>query len=116
MDDETKGGPPPQGEGPSEVHEAPPAPVDATVADEAGTVDPSKALIPAEAAGPPPPPPAPPPPPPAKVEDEGDEAEDGRLRMCFMEHLEELRARIIKAFWGPGGAFVLSVRCAGTIV
>ena len=111
MDDETKGVPPPQGEGPSEVHEAPPAPVDATGTDETSTVDPSKALIPAEAAGPPPPPP---PPPPAKVEEE-DEEEDGMLRMSFMEHLEELRSRIIKSLWGLFVAFVSSLVFAGKL-
>ena len=49
----------------------------------------------------------PPPPPPA--EDEGDEEERGMLRMSFMEHLEELRARIIRALAGLVIAFLLSV-------
>jgi sec-independent protein translocase protein TatC len=47
-------------------------------------------------------PPDPPDPP------EGDE-EDGMLRMSFLEHLEELRSRILKALLGVGVAFVLSL-------
>jgi sec-independent protein translocase protein TatC len=50
---------------------------------------------------PPPPPPAPP--------DEEDEEEGGMLRMSFLEHLEELRSRIIKALMGLGVAFVASI-------
>jgi sec-independent protein translocase protein TatC len=49
------------------------------------------------------PPPKPPPPPPA-----GDE-EEGMLRMSFMDHLSELRKRIIKCLWGFGVAFILSM-------
>jgi len=50
-------------------------------------------------------PPAPPPPPPG-----GDEPEDeGMLRMSFLEHLEELRARIIRMVLGVGVAFILSL-------
>jgi sec-independent protein translocase protein TatC len=47
----------------------------------------------------------PPPPPPSDNDDE----EDGMLRMSFLEHLEELRSRIIKALVGVGVAFVLSL-------
>src|SRR4051794_38102114 len=39
-----------------------------------------------------------PPPPPPK--DEDDEDDDSMLRMSFLEHLEELRSRIIKALMG----------------
>ena len=39
----------------------------------------------------------------------GDDDEDGMLRMSFLEHLEELRARIIRALIGVGVAFVLSL-------
>ncbi|HEY4365035.1 MAG TPA: twin-arginine translocase subunit TatC [Bryobacteraceae bacterium] len=46
----------------------------------------------------------PPPPPPA---DEDDEEEDGMLRMSFLEHLEELRSRIIKMVYGFGVVFLL---------
>jgi sec-independent protein translocase protein TatC len=52
-------------------------------------------------------PPAPPPPPPPSGE--SDDEEDGMLRMSFLEHLEELRARIIKALLGVGVAFALSL-------
>ena len=48
----------------------------------------------------------PPPPPPGG---EGDDEEDGMLRMSFMEHLQELRSRILKALAGLGVAFVLSL-------
>jgi sec-independent protein translocase protein TatC len=53
-------------------------------------------------------PPAPPPPPPPPPPEEPDE-EDGMLRMSFLEHLEELRSRIIRAFIGIGVAFVISL-------
>lgn len=46
-----------------------------------------------------------PPPPPSDSDDD----EDGMLRMSFLEHLEELRARILKALVGVGVAFVLSL-------
>ncbi|HLJ48812.1 MAG TPA: twin-arginine translocase subunit TatC [Bryobacteraceae bacterium] len=50
-------------------------------------------------------PPPPPPPPPS-----GDEPEDeGMLRMSFLEHLEELRTRIIRSLMGLGVAFVASL-------
>ncbi len=52
-------------------------------------------------------PPAPPPGPPAKSEPEDEEEE--LLRMSFLEHLEELRMRIIKALTGLGIAFVLCI-------
>jgi sec-independent protein translocase protein TatC len=42
----------------------------------------------------------PPPPPPPGDEDDGDDEEKGMLRMSFMEHLEELRSRIIRALLG----------------
>jgi sec-independent protein translocase protein TatC len=51
------------------------------------------------------PPPPPPPPPP----DEEDPDEDGMLRMSFLEHLEELRTRIIRALMGLGVVFVLCI-------
>ncbi len=54
-------------------------------------------------------PPKPPPPPPTDEEDEGDEEEKGMLRMSFMEHLEELRSRLIRAIIGLIVAFVLSI-------
>src|ERR1700722_18051154 len=44
---------------------------------------------------------APPPPPPT----DGDEDDEGMLRMSFLQHLEELRSRLIKAIVGVGLAF-----------
>jgi sec-independent protein translocase protein TatC len=49
----------------------------------------------------------PPPPPPDDDEDDGEE--HGMLRMSFLEHLEELRARIIRALYGFGAVFLLCV-------
>ncbi len=66
------------------------------------------------------PPPAPPPPvksgggggappPPKPPDDDGDDEEDGMLRMSFLEHLEELRSRLIRMLMGVGVAFVTSL-------
>lgn len=68
------------------------------------TAEETKAVVVASAPGGTKPPAIPPPPP-----DEGDDDEEGMLRMSFMEHLEELRARIIRCLWGIGVAFVLSL-------
>ena len=79
------------GETGSPVTAAPPAPPPAT------------AIVPATVSGgggskkPPPPPPT-----------DGDD-EEGMLRMSFLEHLEELRSRILKMLAGVGVAFVLSL-------
>ncbi len=57
-------------------------------------------------------PPKPPPPPPPSDnddDDDGDEEERGMLRMSFMEHLEELRSRLLKAILGLVVAFLLSI-------
>ncbi|MBV8833267.1 MAG: twin-arginine translocase subunit TatC [Acidobacteriaceae bacterium] len=54
-------------------------------------------------------PPPPPPPPPPSDDDEGDEEEAGMLRMSFMEHLEELRSRLIRAILGLVVAFIASM-------
>jgi sec-independent protein translocase protein TatC len=51
--------------------------------------------------------PKPPPPPPSGGD--GDEDDDGMLRMSFLQHLEELRSRIIRALIGVGVAFAASV-------
>ncbi len=48
-----------------------------------------------------------PPPPPPDSEDDGEE--DGMLRMSFLEHLEELRSRILRAIGGVGVAFIISL-------
>jgi sec-independent protein translocase protein TatC len=50
-------------------------------------------------------------PPPAPPPSSGDE-EEGMLRMSFLEHLEELRTRIIRSLWGLGIAFIVSVSFA----
>jgi sec-independent protein translocase protein TatC len=57
----------------------------------------------------------PPPPPPPPVADPEDDEEDKMLRMSFMEHLEELRNRIIRALYGLGIAFVLSLGFANKL-
>ncbi len=48
----------------------------------------------------------PPPSPPASDEDD---EESGMLRMSFLDHLEELRSRLIKSILGLGVAFVLCI-------
>lgn len=48
-------------------------------------------------------------------DDGGDEEEGGMLRMSFLEHLEELRSRILKALAGVGVAFVLSLYFANDL-
>jgi sec-independent protein translocase protein TatC len=50
----------------------------------------------------------PPPPPPPDDEEDGDDEEKGMLRMSFMEHLEELRSRILRAL---GGVVVTYLLC-----
>jgi len=50
----------------------------------------------------------------APPEDEDDE-ERGMLRMSFMDHLEELRSRIIKSLMGIGVAFFASIFFANTL-
>src|SRR5437016_10615220 len=103
MDEEKQGVPPPQGEGPSQVPDEPREPAD--------DFNYAPAITATEAGGPPaPPPPAAPP----ETEPE-DEEEEGMLRMSFMEHLEELRRRIIKALYGLAVAFVLSLVYAGKL-
>jgi len=51
----------------------------------------------------------PPPPPPASAgsDDEEDDDDEGMVRMSFLEHLEELRARLIRGLAGLGVAFLL---------
>jgi sec-independent protein translocase protein TatC len=51
----------------------------------------------------------PPLPPPPSTGDEEDPDDEGMLRMSFLEHLEELRTRIIRALIGVGVSFVLSL-------
>ena len=54
-------------------------------------------------------PPAPPPPPPPPDDSDEPEEERGMLRMSFMEHLEELRSRILRALAGMVIAFLVSM-------
>jgi sec-independent protein translocase protein TatC len=49
------------------------------------------------------------PPPPSPPGGGGDAEDDGMLRMSFLEHLQELRTRIIRALAGIGVAFALSL-------
>jgi sec-independent protein translocase protein TatC len=48
-----------------------------------------------------------PPPPPPEDDDDEDGGEEGMLRMSFLEHLEELRSRLIKMLIGFGVSFLL---------
>jgi len=73
----------------------------------------STALPPAQPQAAPPPPP--PPPPPSKDGDEEEDEEEEMLRMSFMEHLEELRSRILKALAGVGVAFLFSITFANEL-
>jgi sec-independent protein translocase protein TatC len=50
-----------------------------------------------------------------KSEDEEDPEEDGMLRMSFMEHLEELRNRLIQCVIGLAAAFGISLTFAGNL-
>ncbi len=61
------------------------------------------APVPASPAAPPPPPPPPTP------DEPEDPDEDGMLRMSFLEHLEELRTRILHSLIGIGVAFAVSL-------
>src|ERR1700733_5157221 len=108
MEDDKRGVPPPEGEGSPEVH----SPVSQGPVSEAEIVAAPTVEVVTETGlirRPPPPPP-----PPAPVDPE-DEEEDKMLRMSFMEHLEELRSRIIRALYGLGVAFVLSLGFANKL-
>jgi sec-independent protein translocase protein TatC len=105
MDDDKRGVPPPEGEGSPEGSKAPEASRTEVVATPTVEVMTETGLI----RRPPPPPPSPP------AVDPEDEEEDHMLRMSFMEHLEELRNRIIRALYGLGIAFVLSLGFANKL-
>lgn len=80
---------------------------------DSGAGDRKSAPPPARSPSQPPQPPPPPPPPPPDDEDEDeDEDEDGMLRMSFMDHLEELRSRIIAVLIGTGIAFAAAFALA----
>jgi sec-independent protein translocase protein TatC len=57
------------------------------------------------------------PPPPVQTaeEDEEEDEEEGMVRMSFLEHLEELRSRLIKALAGLGVSFALCLVFANQI-
>jgi sec-independent protein translocase protein TatC len=57
----------------------------------------------------------PPPPPPSGGGGGDDDDDDGMLRMSFLEHLEELRTRIIRALMGVAVAFGLSIFYSGPL-
>jgi sec-independent protein translocase protein TatC len=48
-------------------------------------------------------------PPPKPPDDDADDEEDGMLRMSFLDHLEELRSRLIRMLMGVGVAFGTSI-------
>jgi sec-independent protein translocase protein TatC len=103
MEDDKQGVPPPEGEGSPEAgHPVSDAEVVHTptveVVAESGLIRRPPGL---------------PPPPPAV--DPEDEEEDSMLRMSFMEHLEELRNRIIRALYGLGLAFLFALIFAGKL-
>ena len=54
-------------------------------------------------------PPPPPPPSDTDEEEEGSDEEKGMLRMSFMEHLEELRSRLLRAIGGLIVFFLVSI-------
>jgi sec-independent protein translocase protein TatC len=103
MADDKQGAPPPEGEGSPEAgHTVSNAEVVSTptveVVAQSGLMRRPPGL-----------PPAPP------AVDPEDEEEESMLRMSFMEHLEELRSRIIKALYGLGIAFVLALGFANKL-
>jgi sec-independent protein translocase protein TatC len=102
MEDDKPGVPSPDGEGSPEVH----PPVSET---EVITAPPVEVVTQTGLIRRPPPPPPPPP------VDPEDQEEEGMLRMSLMEHLEELRNRIIRALYGLGIAFVLSLGFANKL-
>lgn len=102
MEDDKPEVPSPEGEGSSEIHAG---------YSDTGSVaaPPVEVMTQADIIRRPPPPPPPPPLTPEDAE------EEGMLRMSFMEHLEELRSRIIRALYGLGLAFIFSLVFAGKL-
>jgi sec-independent protein translocase protein TatC len=103
MEDDKQGVPPPEGEGSPEAGRP---------ASDAEVVHTPTVEVVAESGLIRRPPGLPPPPP---AVDPEDEEEDSMLRMSFMEHLEELRNRIIRALYGLGLAFLLALIFAGKL-
>src|SRR5271155_3160414 len=100
MADDTQGVPPPEGEGSPEAGH-PPSNAEVVPTPHVEVVSETSLIR------------RPPPPPPAT--DPEDEEEESMLRMSFMEHLEELRNRIIRALYGLGIAFVLALAFANKL-
>jgi sec-independent protein translocase protein TatC len=103
--DPTSGGQPPSGDSPAEEYRPPEYPDDPYGTRTPEVVFPPAYAVAGGAGGALPPAPSSP----AGDEDEEDEEEEGMLRMSFMDHLEELRSRIIRALAGFGVAFVLCI-------
>src|SRR5580658_4067500 len=103
MEDDKQGVPPPEGEGSPEAGRP---------ASDAEVVHTPTVEVVAESGLIRRPPGLPPPPP---AVDPEDEEEDSMLRMSFMEHLEELRNRIIRALYGLGVAFLFALIFAGKL-
>jgi sec-independent protein translocase protein TatC len=103
MEDDKRGVPPPEGEGSPEVSKVPEASAEVVATPTVEVVTETGLIR------------RPPPPPPPSSVDPEDEEEDRMLRMSFMEHLEELRNRIIRALYGLGIAFVLSLGFANKL-
>jgi sec-independent protein translocase protein TatC len=111
--DEPEGGAPPSGEPTSTSvnpphDETPPyseewstPPLVATTQAPVATTPAPKPVAASSGGGKPPRPPAP--------KDEEDDEEEGMARMSFLEHLEELRKRLLLAIGGIGVAFVVSL-------
>lgn len=80
-----------------------PAPAEENRPAAAEVTTPPPAAVPAVST---PPPPQNPPP---KEEEESSDDDDGMLRMSFLEHLEELRGRLLYAIYGVAVAFAASI-------
>jgi sec-independent protein translocase protein TatC len=105
MEDDKQGVPPPEGEGSPEAGQPPVSNAEVVPTPHVEVVAESSLIRR----------PPPPPPPPAPPVDPEDEEEDGMLRMSFMEHLEELRTRIIRALYGLGISFILCLAFANKL-
>ncbi len=107
MQDQNSGAPAPerQPESASAEQDRTGADPQAELSTEAAAVPPAVPALSGDGAGAPPSPPA------TGEEDE----EEGMLRMSFLEHLEELRSRLIKMLIGIGVAFLLSLIFANNL-
>jgi sec-independent protein translocase protein TatC len=90
-------------------------PLELSETDSRAVVKAEAPAAPAEVLAPAPPKAPPPPPPPPDDEDEEDGEERGMLRMSFMEHLGELRSRLLKAIAGIVIAFIACIAFCGPL-